>query len=138
MRGNVTLWQIASARVYRNQTSSEMIITFTLTGQKGTNGFCNLTIPKSTVSFGTSPAVYIDDELAQNQGFREDSSNYYVWYTTPFSTHQISISFTVESSPLEPSISLWVALAVFLAILFSISTTVLIALRRTNHKQNHG
>ena len=41
--------------------------------------------------------MYIDGQPAQNQGYTQDNDNYYVWYTTHFSTHQISIVFTASS-----------------------------------------
>jgi hypothetical protein len=58
-----------------------------------------MTIPKSAVSQGTTPQIYIDNKLAANQGYTQDSNNYYVWYTTQFSTHQISIVFNTSSIP---------------------------------------
>ena len=35
--------------------------------------------------------------MAQNQGYTQDVQNYYVWFTTHFSTHKISIVFTADS-----------------------------------------
>jgi hypothetical protein len=61
-----------------------------------------VTIPKSAVPYGTTPTIYIDNQPAQNQGYTQDSNNYYAWYTTHFSTHQISIVFTTASSSSLP------------------------------------
>jgi hypothetical protein len=75
-----------------------------------------MTIPKSAIAVGTTPKIYIDNQLAANQGYTQDANNYYVWYTTQFSTHQISIVFTTSSSiPEFPSpviLSLLIALVV--------------------------
>jgi hypothetical protein len=57
-----------------------------------------MTIPKSAIAQGTTPKIYIDNQLAASQGYTQDTNNYYVWYTTHFSTHQISIVFTTASS----------------------------------------
>jgi hypothetical protein len=57
-----------------------------------------MTIPKSAIPFGTSPIIYIDNQAAQNQGYTQDPNNYYVWYTTHFSTHQITIQFTTAQT----------------------------------------
>jgi hypothetical protein len=70
-----------------------------VTGASGTTGFGNITIPKSAVTYGTKPTVSIDGKTATNQGYTQDTNNYYVWYTTTFSTHQISIAFTTSPSP---------------------------------------
>jgi hypothetical protein len=68
-------------------------------------GFGNLTIPKSALPYGATPTIYVDGQIAQNQGYTQDSGNYYVWYTTHFSTDQISIVFgsTPNSTPSPPS-----------------------------------
>jgi hypothetical protein len=71
-------------------------VSFTLTGQSGTTGFGNLTIPKSNVLNGTTPKIYLDEQLLSNQGYNQDSNNYYVWFTTHFSTHELSIVFTAD------------------------------------------
>lgn len=82
-----------------NQSATTTVLSFSLTGQNGTFGFSNITIAKNSVPYGKTPAVYIDDQLAPNQGFSQDDNNYYVWYTTHFSTHQIQIVFTSASAP---------------------------------------
>jgi hypothetical protein len=68
-------------------------LSFTITGGSGTEGFGNLTIPKNVVTYGASPIIYIDGQRAQTQGNAQDANNYYVWYTTRFSTHDVSIVF---------------------------------------------
>ena len=52
-----------------------------------------MTIPKTAIHYGTSPVVYIDGERALNQGYAQDENNFYVWYSTQFSTHQVVIQF---------------------------------------------
>jgi beta-lactamase regulating signal transducer with metallopeptidase domain len=77
-----------------------------VTGESGTVGFGNITIPISAVTYGTTPTIYIDGQIAPNQGYTQDSNNYYVWYTTHFSTHLITIEFTAtpNSAP-SPSVN---------------------------------
>jgi hypothetical protein len=81
---------------------STTTVSFTVTGESGTTGFGNITIPKSAVPYGTTPTIDIDNQPTQNQGYEQDTNNYYVWYTTPFSTHQVSIVFTTipNSTPM--------------------------------------
>jgi beta-lactamase regulating signal transducer with metallopeptidase domain len=52
-----------------------------------------MTIPKGNVPSGSTPIVYIDGVLAANQGYTQDANNYYVWFTTSFSIHQVQIEF---------------------------------------------
>ena len=94
VNGNITNDQISNVVIATNQSASTTTVSFTVTGESGTTGFGNVTIPKNAVLYGTIPTIYIDGKPASNQGFTQDSNNYYVWYTTHFSTHQISIVFT--------------------------------------------
>ncbi len=96
--GNVTSSQMSDVTISTNQSATTTSVSFTVTGENGNIGFSNVTIPKSAVPFGTTPAIYIDSQPAQNQGYTQDSSNYYVWYTTHFSTHQITITFAAASA----------------------------------------
>ena len=96
--GNVTSSQMSNVTITTNQSANTTILSFTVTGENGTTGFSNITVPISAVPYGTTPTIYIDGQPAQNQGYTQDSNNYYVWYTTHFSTHQISIIFTARSS----------------------------------------
>lgn len=82
-----------------NQANGTTIVAFTVTGEHGTQGIGNLTISKSAIPYGTIPVIYIDGAPAANQGYTEDANNYYIWYTTNFSTHTISIEFTSVANP---------------------------------------
>ena len=100
--GNVTTEQFSNMTITPNQDTRITTVDFTLTGPNGTEGFCNLTIPKIAIPFGTNPVVYIDGIAAENQSFTQDSDNFYLRFTTHFSTHQIEILFTTESNPYIP------------------------------------
>jgi hypothetical protein len=95
--GNVTATQITGSSITTNQTSATITVSFKITGQSGTTGFGNITIPKSSVQSGLTPILYIDNQVAQDQGYTQDADNYYVWYTAHFSTHQISITFSASA-----------------------------------------
>lgn len=94
--GNVNTEQFSNMTITPYQDTKTTIVEFTLTGPNGTEGFCNLTLPKIAIPFGTNPVVYIDGTVAENQTFTEDFDNFYITYTTHFSTHQIEILFTTE------------------------------------------
>ena len=92
--GNITSTQISNAKIQVDQTAKTTTLSFTITGQAGTTGYGNITIPKNQVPIGTAPVIYIDAKQVEDQGYTQDADNYYVWYTTHFSTHEVSIVFT--------------------------------------------
>ena len=94
---------MSNVTIATNQSATTTTVSFTVTGENGTTGFGNITIPISAVPYGTTPTIYIDGQPAQNQGYTQDTNNYYVWYTTHFSTHQISIVFAGTASPATSS-----------------------------------
>jgi YVTN family beta-propeller protein len=125
INGNVTGTQISSITIATNQSAELTTFSFTVTGQSGTTGFSNITIPKSVVAYGTTPTIYLDGQPASNQGYTQDDNNYFVWFMTQFSTHQVSIVFAVGSSiPEFPSINL----LLFASLI--ISVTIMLTLRK--------
>jgi hypothetical protein len=105
--GNITSSQMSNVTIATNRSATTTKVSFTVAGESGTTGFSNVTIPKSAVPCGTTPTIYISNQSAQNQGYTQDTCNYYAWYTTHSSTHQVSIVFTStpNSTPL-PSFNL--------------------------------
>jgi PKD repeat protein len=102
--GNITSSQMSDVTLATSQSINTTTVSFTLTGQDGTTGFGNITIPRSAIAYGITPTTFIDGQAAQEQGYLEDKDNYYVWYTTQFSTHEISIVFaTVTLTPATPT-----------------------------------
>lgn len=102
LSGNITSTQMSNVTITaKNATTTGLY--FTVTGEAGTLGFSNITVPKSLVHPENTPLIFIDGLQPQTQGFTQDADNYYVWYVTHFSTHQISIMFTsITSSPTPP------------------------------------
>ncbi len=96
--GNITSSQMSNVTITTNQSANTTILSFNVTGANGSTGFGNITIPKSVVLYGSTPTIYIDNQTAHDQGYTQDANNYYVWYTTHFSPHQISIVF-IKTSP---------------------------------------
>ena len=104
-RGNITAQQILNLTITTKQASKTTTVSFTVTGQNGTTGFSNITIPISLVPYGTAPTIYIDNQPVDSQGYTQDSNNYYLWYTTHFSTHQVSIIFAATATTPTPTTS---------------------------------
>jgi parallel beta-helix repeat protein len=102
--GNITSAQIVNVTIATNQSARTTTVSFTITGESGTTGFSNMTIPKGSVTYGTKPTIYIDSQMCQDQGYTEDNYNYYVWYMTHFSTHEVSIVFTENSASPSPTV----------------------------------
>ena len=80
-----------------NESAQAAQLSFVLSGQAGNTGFGNVTIPKTMVLNAASIAVLIDGQPAQNQGYSQNTNYYYVWFTTHFSTHQVSIVFATDT-----------------------------------------
>jgi len=91
--GNVTSAQMSNVTITRNQSANSTAVSMTVSGESGTIGFSNITIPKNAVNYDTNPVVFLDGQQAPNQGYTQDSQNFYVWYTTHFSTHLMKIQF---------------------------------------------
>ena len=96
--GNITETQISDVVIAPSESAGITTISFNITGTSGT-GFSNMTIQKTAIPYGNTPTVYIDSQQATDQGYTQDANNYYVWYTTHFSTHQIIITFTESATP---------------------------------------
>ncbi|MCW4006046.1 MAG: hypothetical protein NWF04_05560 [Candidatus Bathyarchaeota archaeon] len=96
--GNITSLQMTDVTITPDQEGTTTVLSFTVTGETGTQGFSNMTLSKADVPYGTTPVIYIDGEPVQEQGYTEDANNYYIWYTTSFSTHQITIQFTTQTN----------------------------------------
>ena len=130
INGNITSSQMSNVTIATNQEANTTTLSFIVIGESGT-GFGNITIPISEVPYGTAPTIYIDGLLAQTQGYTQDANNYYVWYTTSFSTHQISIVFTTPPSPTPtvPELS-WLAVTPLIVGMFAV--TVALRHRKTS------
>ncbi len=102
--GNITATQIANPTMIVDEAANTVTLSMNLTGPSGTTGFCNMTIPKSTMPSGVipTPIVYIDGVIAEQQGYTQDADNFYVWYSTHFSNHQVEVVFPA-SAPATPS-----------------------------------
>lgn len=129
--GNITSTQISDLTITTDDAAHSIVVSLTVTGLSGNSGFCNLTIPKSSVDYGTAPIVLIDGETATDQGFTEDSQNYYVWFTTGFSTHQVQIQFKASSIDTADS-NWWVtpAAVIVVVVLVIVGLAVLLSKRK--------
>jgi hypothetical protein len=130
--GNITSLQISNLTISTNQSAMTSAIYYTLTGNSGDTGSSQMTIPKSVIINGKTPIVFIDDQQAPNQGFTQDSENFYVSYTTQFSTHQIKIEFAKSLTSQTASIGIWFALGLIVPEIIIIYTVL--AVKRLRRK----
>jgi hypothetical protein len=131
INGNITSSQISNAAITTNQTTSTTTVSFTITGPNGTVGLGNMTIPKAAIHLGISPVIYIDGQQAPNQGYTQDTNNFYVWYITQFSAHQMAIQFTVPStSKASSSLSVFAVLLIIPEIVLIYTVIAIRHLRR--------
>jgi len=96
--GNVTSSQISDAEIASYSPTKTTTLSFTMAAANGTSAFGNMTIPKTAISYGASPEVYIDGLAASYQGYTQDGKSFYVWFTAGSGVHHVSIQFVVVSS----------------------------------------
>ena len=130
--GSITTSQITNAIFHVNQSAATTTLSFFITGGSGTTSYGNITIPKDEVPLGITPQIYIDGQLAEDQGYTQDANNYHVWYTTHFSTYEISIVFAGE--PTSTGNTLWIILAIAIIGIVCVFIVVLLVRRRGKTK----
>ncbi len=106
---------------------------FTITGPDGTAGLGNITIPKTDISYGINPVVYINGRQALNQGYTQDVNNFYIWYTTFFDTNlvngvsQVTVQFflpsPLASSSMGPALAMGIVVPEIILIFAVIAVT---------------
>jgi hypothetical protein len=132
IKGNVTNSQISNATITSYQSTKTTTVSFTITGPNASTGFSNMTIPKTAIPYGTTLIIYVDGQQATSQGYVQDVNNFYVWYTTQFSTHQVKVQFA-ESSAMQ-AISFGSILAVGVTVPEIVLIYTVIAIRRLKRK----
>jgi peptidoglycan/xylan/chitin deacetylase (PgdA/CDA1 family) len=145
IRGNITSSQMSNVTIATSQTGISTTLSFSVTGESGKIGFENITIPKRLVPSGATVTITNQGQPTQDHSFVEDNNNYYVWFTTHFSIHEISIAFTTTTYSPNPSVSpiqtqssllheTIFGLAVAVAILVNISVMLLLRKVRRNQQ----
>ncbi len=135
--GTITSQQMTNVVLTKNATT--VVLSFTVTGENGAVGLGNITIPKGAVGYyETTPTIYIDGQPAIDQGSSQDTDNYYVWFTTHFSSHEVSIVFpspTFSPQLFQPTMTVIIAVALVAAVT---SSVVLILRKRGGLKAKSG
>jgi hypothetical protein len=136
--GNITRSQISNAIIMSYQPTATTTVSFTIRGPDGTAGLGNMTIPKTAIPYGKNPVVYIDSQKAPNQGYTQDTNNFYVWYTTHFGTNladigsQVTVRFAVTST--SPALSLGLVLFVVTTVTEITLIFTVVAVKRLRQK----
>ena len=82
-----------------------------------------------------TPVVYMEGQQTPDQGYTQDANNFYVWYTTHFSTHQVRMQFTVSSTSQAKSFEPILAVGILVPEIISIFTVI--AVRRSRRKPDN-
>ena len=118
---------VSNATISDDQSASQTTVTLTLTGQNNPDGLFNITIPKEAVKYGSIPTIYVNNQAAQNQGFTQDASNYYLWYTSYTENYELSITFSGTHGT-----QIWVAIIVAVIATVLVIAIVIPKIRRQN------
>jgi hypothetical protein len=109
IRGNIGKSNISGVTLVEDKIAATTTLTLTLIGHDGPYSFCNITLPKSAVTYGTAPTTYINNQLADDHGYAQDENNYYLWYKTYSNTYELSIIFK-GTSDMQTSYAVIVAI----------------------------
>jgi L-rhamnose mutarotase len=121
MNGNLIIMWNSQVNITANPLTSSTNVTFAIRGWYGRDiDFGNITIPKSTIPYGNMPRLYLDNVPAQDQGYTEDTDNYYVWCTAHLDGYFYGPLTIVFASPSITTPLIIVAVAVALAIIIVI------------------
>ena len=119
----ITALAVTNATISTDSLAAQTTLSLTIIGQKTTNNINAITVPKTTVNYGATPKIYLNSQVAPDQGFSQDANNYYVWYKTIFSDYELSIVFASNAAP--DGFPLWIILLIVI-IVFSLSVTALV------------
>jgi cell division septation protein DedD len=139
--GNVTSSQLSNATITSYQPAKTTTVSFAITGPIGTLGLGNMTIPKTAISYGTSPVVYIDGQQAADQGYTQDANNFYVWFIKSFDTNlvngvsEMTVQFLLPST--SPATTFRPLLAIGITVPEIILVYTVIAIRRLRRKPDN-
>jgi hypothetical protein len=91
-----------------------------------------MTIPKSDISYGVNPVVSINGQKISDQGYTQDTNNFYVWYTASFDTNlvnavsQVTVQFLLPSTKSATSLGSVLAIVIIVPEIISIYTIIAI------------
>jgi hypothetical protein len=107
-KGDLASSNVNSATLTTDGSSLTTTLSAMVVAQSVTNGYGNITIPKSIIPNEGTPSIFINSLLVPNQGYSQDAKNYYVWYATNSKTYELSIVFKSTSS--SSGFPLWIFL----------------------------
>jgi hypothetical protein len=95
--GNISASQYSNFTPTVDANGKLTSLAWSVTGPPNTTGQGRITIPKTLVTVGLGPVVLIDN-IPVGITVTQDSSNYYITYTTRFSTHQVVLEFVTPGN----------------------------------------
>ena len=120
----ITAQSVSSAVISNDQSSTKTTISLTVIGQIEINNPDTITVPKTIVPCFSTPTIYVNNQVALDQGFRQDSNNYYFWYKTISSNYELSIEL-----PTNPTNQFPISVILVVAIIGSLSL-VMVAFKK--------
>ncbi|MCW3998615.1 MAG: PQQ-binding-like beta-propeller repeat protein [Candidatus Bathyarchaeota archaeon] len=134
LSGDIASNQMSNITITPHQSKNTTTVGFTVTGESGTSGTGNLTLSKSAIPYGTTPLVYVDGVLVEEQGYTEDADNYYIWYTVHFSSHEMTIEFTSTQNAPDQGLGVWLGVGAA-ALLFAVLLVLIVLFKRSKPKR---
>ena len=131
----ITALAVTNATFSTDPLAAKTTLVLTIIGQNTTNNVNAITVPKITVNYGATPKIYVNSQVALDQGFSQDANNYYVWYKTIFSNYELSIVFAANAPP--DGYPLWIILSIVILVLsFTVTAVVFLKKRKGNCEED--
>lgn len=114
----ITALAVTSVVFSTDEYASQTTLSLAVIGQKSTNNLYTISVPKSALAYGVTPKVYLNDQVAMDQGFSQDANNYYISYKTLFSNYELSIVFALKAVPTEFPMAVVLSIVVIVFVSF--------------------
>jgi hypothetical protein len=130
----ITALSVTNALISTDHFAGQTTLSLMVIGQKTTDNLSTFTVPKTAVIYGVTAKIYVNNQMALDQGFSQDANNYYIWYKPVFSNYELLIVFASQASP--AGMPLWVILSIFVIMLSITIGAVFLNKRRKSFEEN--
>jgi hypothetical protein len=132
-QGDIASSSISGISISTDESNTTTTLSLAVVAQSDANNLNKITIPNSAILYGDIPTAFVNNDIAQNQGYAHDANNYYVWFKTPYSTYALTITF--ETKKPDPGFPIWALIATIVIVIVSVLAVLISrSLRNKNFK----
>lgn len=112
----LTAFAVLNAIISTDQSKAQTTLSLIIIEENGINSINTITIPKTAIPYGIAPRIYLNNQMAPDQGFWQDAKNYYIWYKTIFNNYELLLVFATQAAPIGFPISAILSIIVIVPI----------------------